>query len=124
MYTDFTGATLYKSLTRNEVDLSTIDDWDMSKDLRRLYFSFDVISGKSISWKNISAKIRCYKDAANKPDFESVTIDIEPLEQQKLVLKSCQSKEVRFIEIELSASNSSPDLNYIHKLQFAAFQRL
>ena len=123
MYTDFTGATLYKSLTKNEVDLSKIEGWDLDKDLRRLYFSFDVISGKSISWKNISAKIRCYKDGANKPDFEPVAMDIKPLEQQKLVLKSCQSKEVRFIEIELSALNSSPDLNYIHKLQFAAFQR-
>lgn len=124
MYTDFTGATLYKSLTRNEIDLGKIEGWDLRRNLRKLYFSFDVLSGKDVSWKNITANIRCYNDPEKRGEFESVSIDVEPMGQQRLIAASCESKQVRYIELELSAKNASSDLNYIQKLQFAAFQSL
>ena len=122
MYTDFTGATLYKSSTRNEIDLTKTSSWKDGFVVKTLSFIYTSDSKESISWQNIKAEIRCYLDKSAKPEFEEVDLKTEPLVQKRVDASSCSGKEIKYVEVRFQAVDSTPDLNYISEIQITAFQ--
>ena len=61
MYADFTGASIYASTETKPVDLSTIQNFDISVKIKQLYLLWKSESGYPEEWKGLVASIRCFQ---------------------------------------------------------------
>lgn len=119
MYTDFTGATLYKTQSEMTYDFTTSAGFG-AKPPVSVAFTWAPNVGGALLWKNIKAEARCYNKSGAKGDYVEFTPDVA-FKMTKLEMPSCKVA-ADSVDIRLTQLNAASTLMDVGKIQVTIFQ--
>ncbi len=126
MYTDYTGATLYLTLSEQTISL-TKGGYKPELPLKSIGFTWATKDGNPAPWLDISLGARCYlsTDPKDKPDYEIVPGPIAPATQQTLFATAtcgAGAKNIDTIDIRLLQLKGATSLMNVRKIQITGYQ--
>lgn len=109
MYTDFTGAALYKGANDLNYDFTETEGYSPRKKALGVIFSWNGIDGLS-TWSNLVLKVRCFTSTNSDTEFFEVA-DVNPSGELTIINnEECQG-DVVGAELEIEPLNNSSNVD-------------